>query len=148
MKAYFAMGLFALYVALVFLARARSEQEFARLAVMKKMWGRTRGIAVLFLANVALPLVLGIVFLGRGVADFGTPESRMFAPLHHRAALAHMHVRPAAPPVFIDPAESIGNGEIALLLAAAPTSSGRQPVPTENLAWGAWDFVSDDLISR
>jgi hypothetical protein len=66
-----AMGLFALFVSFVSLARVMAEKEFPRLTAMKRIWGRRQGLLCHFLANVALPLVLGIVFLSRGIAAFG-----------------------------------------------------------------------------
>lgn len=63
-----AMGLFSLYVVIVSLLRIMAEREFFRLTVMKRLWGRTRGLVLHFVTNVALPLVLGIVFLTQGVS--------------------------------------------------------------------------------
>ncbi|MBE0499948.1 MAG: hypothetical protein IBX47_00800 [Desulfuromonadales bacterium] len=67
------MGLFAFLVALVSLYRFMAEQEFYRLTMMKRMFGRKRGLALHFVVSVALPLLLGIVFLTGGLAD----QSRM-----------------------------------------------------------------------
>ncbi|PLX83370.1 MAG: hypothetical protein C0617_12690 [Desulfuromonas sp.] len=80
---YIAMGLFALYVVLVSLVRLLAEKEYFRLTAMKRVWGRSRGLAFHFISNVALPLVLGIVFFSRGVAGFGAidlPHDRPILP--------------------------------------------------------------------
>lgn len=73
MNTYLVMGLFALYVVTVSLLRLMAEREFPRVTAMKRLWGRSRGLVLHFTTNVALPLVFGIVFLGRGVAGFGEP---------------------------------------------------------------------------
>lgn len=71
----FAMGIFAVYVGLVSLVRIMAEQEFFRLTILKKLWGRTRGLIIHFVSNIALPLVFGVVFFTQGVAGFSNPES-------------------------------------------------------------------------
>ncbi|PLX76256.1 MAG: hypothetical protein C0615_07050 [Desulfuromonas sp.] len=68
MKMYIAMALFAFTVSAISLLRIMSEREFYRLTSMKRAWGRTRGLALHFLSNVALPLVVGVVFLGGGIS--------------------------------------------------------------------------------
>lgn len=73
MNSYLVMGLFALYVVIVSLLRLMAEREFPRVTAMKRLWGRSRGLLLHFTINVALPLVFGIIFLGRGVAGFGDP---------------------------------------------------------------------------
>lgn len=75
MNPHIAMGIFALYVVLVSLSRLMGSREFPRLTSMKKVWGRSRGIALHFLANVALPLVLGIVFMSRGIVGIGAEQT-------------------------------------------------------------------------
>lgn len=75
MNSYLVMGLFALYVVIVSLLRLMAEREFSRVTAMKRLWGRSRGLLLHFMTNVALPLVFGIVFLGRGVAGFGEPAA-------------------------------------------------------------------------
>jgi len=63
MNSYLVMGLFAFHVVAVSLVRYLREDEFFRLTAMKRLWGRSRGLIFHFLANVALPMVLGIVFI-------------------------------------------------------------------------------------
>lgn len=67
MKTYLVMGLFALYVVAISLGRYLREEEFFRLTAMKRIWGRSRGLAIYFVSNVALPLVLGIIFISQAV---------------------------------------------------------------------------------
>jgi hypothetical protein len=67
MRSYLVMGFFALFVMIVSLVRCVGDREFFRLTAMKRIWGRKRGLTMYFLANVALPLVIGIVFLGQGI---------------------------------------------------------------------------------
>lgn len=69
------MGLFALYVVIVSLVRCLAIEEFPRLTAMKLLWGRRRGLAIHFLSNVALPSVLGIVFLTQGVVAGRNPQA-------------------------------------------------------------------------
>lgn len=66
-----AMGLFSLYVFLVSAFRLMADEEFPRLAAMKRSWGRTQGLVMHFVSNVGLPMVLGIVFLSRGIVGLG-----------------------------------------------------------------------------
>ncbi len=86
MNSYLAMGLFALYVVAVTLVRCLAEDEFFRLTAMKRRWGRSRGLLMHFLANVALPMVLGIVFLTRGIADPQLPEGPSLLAVSFRLA--------------------------------------------------------------
>ena len=62
------MGLFAFMIAIVSLYRAMAEKEFYRLTMMKRVFGRKRGLAIHFVITVALPSMLGIIFLTGGVA--------------------------------------------------------------------------------
>ena len=75
------MGIFALYVVIVSLLRIMADKEFFRLSAMKKVWGRSRGLAMHFISNVGVPLVCGIMFLSSGIAGFGVdPPSDRRAP--------------------------------------------------------------------
>lgn len=69
------MGVFAFMIAAVSLYRVMAVKEFYRLTMMKRVFGRKRGLAIHFIVTVALPLMLGIVFLTGGVAGktFTTP---------------------------------------------------------------------------
>jgi hypothetical protein len=94
MNSYLVMGLFALYVVIVSLLRLMAEREFPRVTAMKRVWGRSRGLLLHFTTNVALPLVFGIIFLGRGVAGFGEPAASLspilppYSLQHNSSALA------------------------------------------------------------
>jgi hypothetical protein len=66
------MGLFALYVVAVSLGRYLREEEFFRLTAMKRLWGRSRGLVMYFVSHVALPMVLGIVFIAQAVVQDGS----------------------------------------------------------------------------
>ncbi len=68
MQSYIAMGIFAFLVGIISLLRLMSDREFYRLTSMKRVWGRSRGLALHFLSNVALPLVCGVVFLTGGIS--------------------------------------------------------------------------------
>jgi hypothetical protein len=72
MNLHLAMGIFALYVVIVSLVRLMASREFSRLTAMKKAWGRSRGVLLHFISNVAVPLVLGIVFMSRGIVGLDT----------------------------------------------------------------------------
>lgn len=96
MNPHLVMGVFALYVVIVSLLRLMADREFPRLTAMKKKWGRSRGLVMHFVSNVALPLVFGIVFLTRGVAGFGAPGSEA-DPVFHYYALSCSSSAPAAP---------------------------------------------------
>ncbi len=77
-----AMGLFALLVVAISLARIMAEVECPALTATKKFWGRRRGLLLHFLSHVGLPLVVGVVFLTRGITG---PESganiRLYDPV-------------------------------------------------------------------
>jgi len=68
MKSHIAMGLFAFFVVLISLLRIMSDNEFYRLSSMKKMWGRSKGLALHFISNVAMPMIIGIVFLASDIS--------------------------------------------------------------------------------
>ncbi len=63
-------GLFAFYVVVVSLYGILSGGCDARLAFVRKAWGRIQGLTIYFCVHVVLPLLIGIVFFGLGVANF------------------------------------------------------------------------------
>jgi len=67
---------FAFVIVAVSFIRLLNEQEFFRLTAMKRVWGRVRGLAIHFVTNVALPLVVGIIFLAQGIAGFEPQATR------------------------------------------------------------------------
>lgn len=120
MEPFFAMGLFALYVVVVSLVRIMSDSEFHRLTAMKKIWGRTRGLFLHFTAYVGIPLVLGIMFLGKGIAGFDPGHaSALYSPLHHQHALQHMYSRTLSYLGSIQPLDATATGEIPHLIIAS-----------------------------
>lgn len=68
MSSYIAMGIFAFLVMVISLLRLMSDSEFYRLTAMKRVWGRSRGLALHFISSVVLPLVCGVVFLSGGIS--------------------------------------------------------------------------------
>lgn len=102
MNHYFILGLFALLIVIVSSWRLMAEREFFRLTSMKKAWGRQRGLAMHFVCNVGLPLLVGIVFLSQGVVDFSpgsvenSPGSGQTLNLH---AVAQIQARPGRQPL-------------------------------------------------
>ena len=68
-------GLFALYVAVASLYGILSGASDARLALVRKVWGRIHGLSIYFCVQVALPLLVGIVFVCWGAVNFNTPAS-------------------------------------------------------------------------
>ncbi|MFA7535270.1 MAG: hypothetical protein WCY68_04210 [Desulfuromonadales bacterium] len=121
MKSHLALGFFAIYVVVISLCRLLSDRLPQRLISMQKAWGRRLGLLLHFVAQVALPLVVGIIYVGQGVSLFARETERaVFAPVHHTYSLPYLYPRPGAP--LPRPAEILANGEIALLLAPLPDS--------------------------
>lgn len=118
MKSYLVMGLFALYVVVVSLVRYLREDEFFRLTAMKRLWGRSRGLVYHFLANVALPMVLGVVFLSQAAVHDATRNSRSGNLLMPKVEKVH------SPGSY--PAASAGKGNLG----------DRHPLPIHH-AWEA-----------
>lgn len=120
MEQYFAMGLFSLYVVLVSLVRFLPDGSPPYLNAVKKFWGRPRGIALCFVAQVAVPLVFGIVFLSRGIAGLTPgPSIPPHAPSPHNQVLVRLCNAPTLFQREIRPAEVAVTGKIPLLLAVA-----------------------------
>ncbi|MCK5912772.1 MAG: hypothetical protein KAG12_02765 [Desulfuromusa sp.] len=65
-------AIFAVYVVGVSLIRLLDENEFFRLTAMKKIWGRSRGLALHFISNVIVPMLFAIVFFCRGILSMAT----------------------------------------------------------------------------
>ncbi|AMV72169.1 hypothetical protein JCM30471_06690 [Desulfuromonas carbonis] len=97
MKSYLVLGLFSLHVVVVSLVRYLRDEEFFRLTAMKRAWGRSRGLAMHFLANIALPMVLGIVFISQAVvSDRSNPHHplEVSPSLTERVVSSHAGDRP------------------------------------------------------
>jgi hypothetical protein len=113
------MGLFALYVVIVSLVRLMASREFPRLTAMKKAWGRGRGVLLHFISNVALPLVLGIVFMSRGIVGIGSVQTPgAYEPSSWKTSISAL----AAPPVKSEASlhDSLEADEITILAFASP----------------------------
>ncbi|WP_321370983.1 hypothetical protein [uncultured Desulfuromusa sp.] len=65
-------AMFATYVVGVSLIRLLDENEYFRLTAMKKIWGRSRGLMLHFLTNVALPMIFALIFFCRGLISMST----------------------------------------------------------------------------
>ncbi|BCR04749.1 hypothetical protein DESUT3_18180 [Desulfuromonas versatilis] len=103
------MGVFALYVVVVSLLRIMAEREHSRLTAMKRIWGRSVGLVMHFVANVALPMVCGVVFLSSGIAGFGgNDELRRHDPVLHKYLQRHSSAaaeQPAELPPLVHPVD-------------------------------------------
>lgn len=66
-------GLFALYVVFVSLYGILSGRSDTRLAFVRKAWGRIHGLSIYFCVHVGLPMLVGIVFICLGSANFHVP---------------------------------------------------------------------------
>jgi hypothetical protein len=67
MELYIVKALFAFYVVAISLIRLMADQEYFRLTLMKKIWGRSRGLMFHFLSNVIMPMLFAIYFFCRGI---------------------------------------------------------------------------------
>jgi hypothetical protein len=93
MNTYVTMGLFSFVVALISLIRLLSDREFFRVRLMKRAFGRKAGLALHFTANVAAPLIVGLVFFCGGLsARSAIPSLIVENPLpDHYQIMAPMH---------------------------------------------------------
>ena len=60
-------ALFGFYIVAVSLVRLMADAEYFRLTLMKKVWGRSKGLAIHFLSNVVMPMLFAIYFFCRGI---------------------------------------------------------------------------------
>ncbi len=65
-------GVFALYVVGVALIRLLDDEEHYYLAVMKKVWGRSQGLTLHFIANVCVPMIFALVSFSQGIVSMAT----------------------------------------------------------------------------
>ncbi len=76
------IGLFALYVALVSLVLVLTGQQETLLALLRRVWGRTLGHSLYFLARVALPMLVCTLCLGWGVRHYDPSQATRFDHPH------------------------------------------------------------------
>jgi hypothetical protein len=74
------MGLFALVVVGISLWRLLAEKDLPTIYRIKRLWGRTLGLGLLFVTNVGLPLIVGIVFVSKGIVSFDPLTTQPFVP--------------------------------------------------------------------
>ena len=70
MNAHIVFGLFALYVAAASLYMVLSGRQDAVLSNLRRLWGRTVGHSIYFVAKVALPMLICVFCLGWGVRHY------------------------------------------------------------------------------
>jgi hypothetical protein len=70
MNAHIVFGLFALYVAATSLYMVLSGRQDGVLANLRRIWGRTLGHSLYFVARVALPMLICVFCLGWGVRHY------------------------------------------------------------------------------
>ena len=63
-------ALFGFYIVTVSLIRLMAQNEFFRLTLLKKIWGRSQGLMIHFLTNVVMPMLFAIYFFCRGISAF------------------------------------------------------------------------------
>ncbi|SEA67970.1 hypothetical protein SAMN05660420_02847 [Desulfuromusa kysingii] len=72
MNADLVKAVFATYVVGVALIRLLDDRESLRLTAMKKIWGRSYGLMLHFLTNIAIPMLFALVFYCRGFVTMST----------------------------------------------------------------------------
>ena len=70
MNAHIVFGLFALYAAAMSLYLVLSGRQDAVLANLRRLWGRTVGHTLYFVAKVALPMLICVFSLGWGLRHY------------------------------------------------------------------------------
>jgi len=65
-------GVFAMYVVGVALIRLMDDEEHYYLSVMKKVWGRSQGLTLHFIANVCVPMIFALVSFSQGIVSMAT----------------------------------------------------------------------------
>jgi hypothetical protein len=90
MSSHFALGIFALYVVIVSLVRFLTGQGMQSIAESRQVWERRRGILPHFLANVAAPLVVGIVFITRGIVGMEGSTAQRYDIVPHNHVYQHI----------------------------------------------------------
>ncbi len=65
-------GLFAFYVVGVSLIRLMDDEDHYCLAVVKKVWGRSQGLTLHFIANVCVPMIFALVSFSQGIVSMAS----------------------------------------------------------------------------
>lgn len=87
MNAHLILGLFALYVVAVTLCRVLSGSDETRLSLVRRIWGRTHGLGLYFAVHVVLPLLVGVLCMGQGVASYTPAETSVTSQVQHLFSL-------------------------------------------------------------
>ena len=58
---------FAIYVVGVAMIRLLSDEDYDHIAVMKSIWGRSVGLLLIFVTDIAIPALFALVYLCRGI---------------------------------------------------------------------------------
>ena len=61
-------AMFGFYIVTVSLLRLMAENEYFRLTLIRKIWGRSHGLMFHFLTNVVVPTLFAIFYFCRGIA--------------------------------------------------------------------------------
>jgi hypothetical protein len=87
MNAHIIFGLFALYAAATSLYMVLSGRQDAVLANLRRLWGRTLGHSIYFVARVALPMLICVFCLGWGVRNYDATVA-----MHHSEPELNLNV--------------------------------------------------------
>lgn len=121
MNSHFALGFFALYVVVVSLLRFLNGKGLQSIAQSRQVWDRRRGILPHFLINVAAPLVVGIVFITRGIVGVAGNAPKPYDIVPHNHIYQHM-------------AAALDKGRLAKLAAINPWVAAEQ-MDSAYLVW-------------
>ncbi len=58
---------FAIYVVGVAMIRLLAEEEYQQVVIMKRLWGRSVGLLLIFVTDIAIPALFALVYLCRGI---------------------------------------------------------------------------------
>jgi hypothetical protein len=58
---------FAIYVVGVAMIRLLSDEDYDHIAVMKRIWGHSVGLLLIFVTDIAIPALFALVYLCRGI---------------------------------------------------------------------------------
>ena len=116
MNPHMILGLFALYVAITSLVQVLAGNQDKLLAALRRVWGRSIGLALYFMVHVTLPLLVCVLCLGWGVSRFAETAGAT----HEQDARLIMRdwKIPAAPDLFAPPIHLEPSHLSAIMLAA------------------------------